>query len=128
MPADPPRKSIRKVILDLFPWLARVRVSALDGGLSVRSAAQWLHLGGDAGDPRALTAADTAGKWAFDPGIPGSLAPAIYVLNPGGEAYLPMIMLTPGSTVGGTLPSIPAATPGMPVALGPGSSRVTVAQ
>lgn len=80
----------------------------------------------DSTDPSSpvIRAVDTAGRYAFDPGIPGSMAPALYYQAPGASVLTPVTMLTAGSTAGGTVPSLPGSTFATTIALGPGSTRV----
>jgi hypothetical protein len=126
MSADSAIASLKAIVTNLFPWLAWVSV-AKDGGLSLRAAAaKLLHLQGDMGDPAAVRVSDTGGKFVFDQGIPGSVAPALYYQAPGSSTFVPVIMVTPGGTAGGSVPTLPGATVATTVALGPGSEKVTI--
>lgn len=119
---------VRGAVEALFPWLAGVTLSAKSGGLRILSAAsKALHLAGDAGDPKAITTADTAGSLLFDPGN-GITGPAIYYAPPGSPFAYPVTMLAAGSTVGGAQPSLSIGLLNpTPIPLGPGSGKVTIA-
>jgi hypothetical protein len=123
MSADAPLASWKAIVEKLFPWLAYV-TPAKDGGLSLRAAAaKLLHLQGDAGDPAALRVGDVAAL-VFDPGIPGTTAPALYLTRDGGQTFVLVALVTPGSTVGGTVPP-PPTTPSTQLAP-TGSATVTI--
>lgn len=124
----PPVQSWAEITAGLFPWMKDIVLSTVSGGLRILAAAGKLHLAGDATDAGALRTSDTGGRLLFDPGIPSTgPAPALYYA-PGPTAdYAPVIMVIPGSTVGGTVPSLPGAIAGTAVALGPGSTKVTIA-
>jgi hypothetical protein len=124
VPTSSPLEAWRSIVTKLFPWLAYVEPSE-DGGLSLRAAAaKLLHLQGDAGDPAALRVGDVAAL-VFDPGIPGSMAPALYLTRDGGASFVLVALTAPGATVGGTVPPVPP-TPSTPLAPA-GSTRVTIA-
>lgn len=119
-----PLESWRKIILSLFEWMTGFRLAG-DGGLSIRSAGAQLHLQGDAGDPAILRVGD-GGRLVFDPGVPGVLSPGLYYSPSSTAAYTPVFLLTPGSTAGGTLPTILGGVPGTPIAPS-GSAKATCA-
>lgn len=129
-----------EIFRGLFSWAARFDI-APSGALSIKSASETIAIDASeridvgehakvvsvaAGTAGAIRTSDTGGKYAIDPGVPGMLAPGLYYLPPGGTVYTPVTMLPAGSTVGGTVPTLPAATPGTAVVLGPGSSKVMV--
>lgn len=129
-----------EVLLGAFPVLARITIDPVSKALSIRSASETIAIdameridvgehakavalaGGSRGG--VLTTSDTGGKYAFDPGMLGMLAPAMYYLPPGSVVPELVTLLPAGSTVGGTVPPLPAAF-GTVVVLGPGSSKVT---
>jgi hypothetical protein len=124
MSADSALASWKAIVEKLFPWLAYV-TPAKDGGLSLRAAAaKLLHLQGDAGDPAALRVGDIPAL-VFDPGVPGTTAPALYLTRDGGATFALVALTTPGITVGGKAPPI-AATPSTKLAP-TGSTKVTIA-
>jgi hypothetical protein len=64
----------RRIILKLFPWLARIGV-APSGALQIKSAAARIEIEG--GGPQVLRVGDVA--WLIlDPGIPTTTPPALY--------------------------------------------------
>jgi hypothetical protein len=124
-PPAPALASWRAITQQLFPFLAGFRLSTVSGGLRLLAAAsKALHLQGDAGDPAVLRVGDVA-RLVFDPGIPSSTPPALFLTRDGGATFVVVAQVTGGSTVGGTVPP-PAATPS--TALAPsGSTKVTCA-
>lgn len=132
---------IAETIVGLLPWTARVRIDPATKALSIRSANETIDIdateridvgahakkiaaaGGGRGG--VITTSDTGGKYAFDPGVPATTAPAMYYLPPGSTTPVLVTLLPAGSTVGGTVPPLAAAF-GTAVVLGPGSTKVTV--
>lgn len=104
--APPARASLRRIILDTWPWLARVGVVA-SGALGIRSAAGRTELEG--GGAAVLRVGD-GGRLAFDPTVP-----TLYYSSSPTALYVAVAVTT----------GPPAPTfPGTPVAP-TGSSRVT---
>jgi hypothetical protein len=122
--SDPaPLTSWREITVLVFPWLKGIVLSTVSGGLRVLAAAGKLHLQGDAGDPAALRVGDVP-PLVFDPGVPGTTAPALYLTRDGGKTFALVAPTTPGITVGGTVPPV-ASTPSTPLAPS-GSTKVTI--
>jgi hypothetical protein len=121
--ADPPRKSIRTVVLDLFPWLARIRISAIDGGLCVRAAGKMLHLGGDKGDPPAARVGDVAGFEYLEVTVSAGNVVAVTLHRSAANGTASSW----SSVAGGPLPPVDGVTSGTPVTITTGSGKVTVA-
>lgn len=74
--------------------------------------------------PAALRVGDVRGL-VFDPGVPSATPPAAYYTADGGASFVVVAMVAPGSTVGGTVPPLPA-TPYTQLAPS-GSAKVTIA-
>lgn len=120
-------QSIRRVMVALFPWLPDVALvaGAAGKGLAIRAAGGLLHLAGGPSDPGVLRVGD-GGRLAFDPGVPGTFTPALYYSPNASAVYKTVTLLTPGSTSGGTVPTLPGITAGTSVAPS-GSQKVTCA-
>ena len=105
----------REVVVGLFPFLARFRTRpAIEGGaLEIKSAAGRVELEG--GVLSVLRVGD-GGRLVFDPGIPGTTPPGLYYSPNGTALYAPVATVTPGSTVGGTVPTLLGSTPGTAIA------------
>lgn len=106
---------LRSIVLGFWPWFTHVR-EASDKGLSFKTEASRLHLEGDVGDPGAIRTTDTGGALAWGP-ITGPM------YRPPGGAWAP-VALNPNDAL--SLPPGPTFA-GTPVALGPGSGKVTIA-
>lgn len=118
-PADPPRKSIRKVILDLFPWLARVGLTPA-GALKIRSAAGRTELEG--GGPAAARVGDVAGFEFLEVTTGGGnvVAVALYRSAANGAASKWSLVAT------GASPPVDGATVGTPITITTGSGKVQI--
>lgn len=120
MPDLSPLQHWRRIVIKCFPWLARIGV-APSGALQIKSAVGRIEIEG--GGPAVLRVGDVR-RLVFDPGEPLlGIAPALYYADADGGPFLPVAVVAPGSTVGGTVPPPPLVTPS--TALAPsGSSKV----
>lgn len=115
-----PLERWKRIVLKAFPWLARIRL-APSGALQIKSAAGRIELEG--GGPQVLRVGDV-GRLVFDPGVPMTTAPGLYYSPDASSAFTPVAMVPPGSTMGGTTPSLPGNTPSTTLAP-KGSKKVT---
>lgn len=111
-PPAPPRKSMRSVFLELFPWLARFGLSA-SGALAIKSAAGRTELEG--GGSPALASRDIGGRLIWD----AMLSTLFYSPSATGAYVAVTVSATPG------VPPLPGAV-GTTIALGPGSQKVSI--
>ncbi len=106
--------STRKLVLRLFPWLTRCGI-APSGALALRGAAGRTELEGG-GAPLGRVG-DEASQIQFYPGVPAVTPPSLWISYDHGATWAACI----ATIVTGPPPN----TPGSPIRITAGSSRVT---